>query len=49
MNIFLYIVTIITFLLMLEEQDKAKKDTLCFGFAAELVVLVAYNLLKGGF
>lgn len=47
MNVFMYIVTIITFLLMLAEDDKGKKDTLCFGFVAELIVLVAFNLLKG--
>lgn len=49
MNVFLYIVTIITFLLMLAENDKEKKNTLCFGFVAELIILVAFNILKGVF
>lgn len=47
MNIFLYILTIISFLMMYEEKEKGKKDTYSFVFATILVVLVIFNLFKG--
>ena len=49
MNVFLYIVTIITFLAMYAEKDKGSKHTLCFCFIASLFLLVAFNVLKGVF
>lgn len=47
MNIFLYIVTIASYLLMVGEKEKGKKDTYGFAFATSLVVLVIFNIFKG--
>lgn len=47
MNIFLYILTITSYLLMAGEKDKGKKDTYGFAFATSLVVLVIFNIFKG--